>query len=460
MNQDTAPLTPDAAPLTQDAAPLTNEQRQMMRRMRDCPYPTSYTTVVRLELTGELRPEALKDALDGLIIRHHALRSRYLAGGDGPPQQVVDAPRPARFELIDVTELPVAERADAVRRLAERMNGEPFDIEEGHLLRTALLRTDADVWHLFLAYHHIAVDGWALRVMLEELAVLYANGLGGGEPRALPEPVQSADCARLQRTEDAERRARDNIRYWRDVLRGHTQVLDLPGELPRPEGFIGAGATEPVRIGRDVYQALRKTAAACGATVFVAAASAVAAFLSGLTGQRDLVLSVPFFNRSAADDRAVTCLSGPILLLVEIREGDTFKALVERTADRFFDALEHTELPVMDLLDTLVEEDGWTTTRPPCAAVAMQTFDFDKVAGLPGVSARLHFESVQVALTDLVLTLTESDDGIDGFALYRRDLFRPEIMRRWMADFTELTAAFALQPDLPLGTLVPDRARA
>lgn len=441
--------------MSQNPAPVTNEQRQMMRRMSDCPYPTSYTTVVRLEMTGDLRPDVLKDALDALVVRHHALRSRFLTGPDGRPRQVVDGPRPVRFEQTDVTDLPVQERADASRQLVERLNREPFDIEQGYLLRTALLRTDTQNWQLYLAYHHIAADGWALRVMLEDLAVLYANGLGTAEPRTLPAPVQSADCARQQGTDDAVRRAQQNIGYWRDVLGGHTQVLDFPTELPRPDGFIGEGAIERVTIDRDVYRTLRKTAADCGATPFVAVASAVAVFLSRLTGQRNLVLSIPFFNRSADNERAVTCLSGPLLLLCEVREEETFRALVERTADRFFDGLEHTALPVMDLLDVLVEEDGWTTTRPPCTAVAMQTFDFDKVAELPGVSTRLHFESVHVALTDLVLNLTETDDGADGFALYRRALFSPQTMHRWMREFIALTAAFALHPDVPLSQCFP-----
>ncbi|MFM9368722.1 condensation domain-containing protein [Streptomyces sp. Da 82-17] len=446
--------TPAAFAYEGEALPLTNEQRQMLRRMHDSPYPTSYTTVVRLELTGDVRPEVLRAALDELVVRHHTLRSRFVDGPEGRPVQLVDAPRPATFELIDVTDLPEPQRAEAARELADRLNREPFDVTAGRLLRTALLRTGADEWQLYLAYHHIAVDGWALRVLLEELSVLYANGLGG-EPRALPEPVQSADCARRQLDDAAVRRAEENIAWWRDVLRGHTHVLDFPLDGPRTGQFIGAGATEPVRIGPEVYQALRRTAAECGATVFVAVASAVGVFLSRLTGQRDLVLSVPFFNRSAADDRAVTCLSGPLLLLVEVRAEETFKELVERTADRFFDGLEHTALPVMDLLDTLVAEDGWTTPRPPCAAVAMQTFGFEKVAELPGATARLHHESVHVALTDLVLNLTESDDGIDGFALYRSALFRPETMRRWMRELTELTAALAREPGRPLAAVAP-----
>ncbi|MEU4129895.1 condensation domain-containing protein [Streptomyces wuyuanensis] len=444
--------------MNQNSSPLTNEQRLMMRRMNDCPYPNSYTTVVRLEMTGDLRPDVLKDALDALVVRHHALRSRFVAGPDGHPRQVVDPPRPVLFEQIDVTGLPVQKRADASRQLAGRLNSEPFDIEQGHLLRTALLRTTARTWQLYLAYHHIAADGWALRVMLEELGVLYANGLGLAEPTALPAPVQSADCARQQATDDAVRRGQDNIRYWRNVLSGHTQVLDFPTQSPPPDGFIGEGAVEPVSIDRDVHQALRKTAADCGASPFVAVASAFAVFLSRLTGQRDLILSIPFFNRSADNERAVTCLSGPVLLLFEIREEETFRSLVERTADRFYDGLEHTALPVTDLLDLLVQEDGWTTTRTPCAAVAMQSFDFDKVAKLPGVGTRLHFESVHVALTDLVLNLTETDDGIDGFALYRRALFSHETMRRWIRRVTELTTAFALHPDVPIGQSVPAQA--
>jgi hypothetical protein len=456
-------IAPSAGEHDQHAAPLTNEQRLMMRRMRDCPYPTSYTTVVRLELTGRLRPEVLAAALDALAVRHHALRSRFVSGPDGRARQIVDAPRPVRLERADVSGAPPAQRAEAARLLVDRLQGEPFDLAAGHLLRAALLRTEEHTWQLYLAYHHIAVDGWALRVLLEDLAALYTACLEeGGAAGATPVPaaaVQSADCARSQRTAEARARAAGNIRYWRSVLAGQTQVINWPGVSPRPQDFIGEGAVEPVRIGGDVHRALRRTAAQCGASSFVTVAAALAVFLSRLSGQRDLIVSVPFFNRSEADARAVTCLSGPVLLLCEVREEETFATLVERTADRFFDGIEHAALPVTELLDTLVREDGWTTTRTPCAAIAMQSFGFDEVAQLPGVGARLHFESVHVALTDLVLNLTESDDGIDGFALYRRALFDSATVHRWMREFTELTAALARRPDLPLEQAVPAPAR-
>ena len=89
------------------------------------------------------------------------------------------------------------------------------------MLRASLLRLADDEHVLLLTMHHIASDGWSLRVLWRELERLYDAFCRGAEPD-LPElPVQYADYARLATKRTA--RAGDSkllLQYWRKQLAG------------------------------------------------------------------------------------------------------------------------------------------------------------------------------------------------------------------------------------------------
>src|SRR5882724_4041488 len=49
-------------------------------------------------LRGTLDEPALRRALDAVVARHEALRTRLIAGADGRPAQVIDPPAPVPLE--------------------------------------------------------------------------------------------------------------------------------------------------------------------------------------------------------------------------------------------------------------------------------------------------------------------------------------------------------------------------
>jgi len=441
-------------------APVSHEQALMLRRMTQSPYPTAYITAVRITLTGQVDPAALHRSLDALAVRHHALRTRF-APADTPAGnasgafagewiQIVDDPRPVEHQQHDFTDRSPDGRHQGIRAIVEAFIGQPFDIAEGHLLRTALVRTGPDRWELLLAYHHLIVDGWSLRILLEDLSALYGAESGIPAPALAAAQPQPADHARAQRAAiDPERRA-DGLRYWLDLLGNRPQLLDLPADFERPATFMGQGADHSFSLGPELHTAVRRLAGQCGVTPFVVFASAVTVLMARLTGQRDIVLSVPFFNRTADYERVVTCMSGPLLLLCEIRPDDTFTDLVERTGDRFFEALEHNDIPVTDLLDALVAERGWTRQDPPTVAVAMQNYGLDEALTIAGVTAQTHLESLHIAYTDLVLNILDTGESLDGIAVYRSELLHADTVADWTRDLAALLTDLVVDPAAPL----------
>ena len=79
------------APDTKDL-PLSFGQEQLWFMDRFAPGLPTYNIAYELRLRGVLDAGALRRALDALVARHEALRTRLVPAADGRPYQVVDEP--------------------------------------------------------------------------------------------------------------------------------------------------------------------------------------------------------------------------------------------------------------------------------------------------------------------------------------------------------------------------------
>src|SRR2546421_8512049 len=172
---------------TERCGPLTAAQEQLLALDRRTSRPRVCNLSYALGIDGPLDVAALADAFAGAVGRHEPLRTTY----DGD-EAVVGA---AELGLagIDLEPRPVRDLEEAAA-IAEAEREAGFDLSREGPLRASLLRLEEERHVLLLTLHHIAADGWTLRLLCEELSRRYA-----GEPVA-PEP--EGDCidhARWQR---------------------------------------------------------------------------------------------------------------------------------------------------------------------------------------------------------------------------------------------------------------------
>ncbi len=248
-----------------------------------------------LVLRGRLDAGALERALGQVVARHEALRSTIVVTEDGTPAQVVGPGAAVRLERARAERLADAERlaADAMRR--------PFDLGRGPLLRALLVQLDPTEHLLVLVMHHVACDGWSVRLLVEELSELYAAAVERREPDLQDLPVQYADYAVWQRGRLRGEVLDGHLAYWKRALAGAPQVLDLPSDRPRPAEPGNAGTSRHYRLPRTLAADLRGLGREQGTTLFVTLLAGLAALLSRYSGQRDLLVGVSAANRDRAE---------------------------------------------------------------------------------------------------------------------------------------------------------------
>ncbi|KAB7761970.1 condensation domain-containing protein, partial [Xanthomonas maliensis] len=142
------------------------QQRLWFLAKLDAQADLAYRMGGGLELQGELDLAALQRALDRIVARHEALRTRFIAEHDNAIQSI--APSEAGF-MLEIIDLGEAHDGDVLaQRLTASDSQIRFDLEHGPLIRGRLLRLAEQRHRLVVTMHHIVTDGWSIGLLLGE----------------------------------------------------------------------------------------------------------------------------------------------------------------------------------------------------------------------------------------------------------------------------------------------------
>ncbi|WP_344810199.1 amino acid adenylation domain-containing protein, partial [Chitinophaga oryziterrae] len=163
-----------------------------------------------LRIKGILDVTALENAFRELIRRHEVLRTVILEEDGVGYQLLTDG---CKWQLEQKTQAEViAEGYAAISDYVQFVQGQALDLSEDVMIRSVLVKLTEEEYLLFGFVHHIAFDGWSVRLLLNELSVLYN---GSGTDAILPGlAVQYADYAVWQRECLSGEVLEKKLSYW------------------------------------------------------------------------------------------------------------------------------------------------------------------------------------------------------------------------------------------------------
>ncbi|HEY0700182.1 MAG TPA: condensation domain-containing protein, partial [Micromonospora sp.] len=398
----------------------------------------SVHSALRIELTGRLSVPALTAALDQLVRRHPALRTRLVERGGELVQEVL-AHRPLTVGVTDVA-------ASGVERWAVETGRVAFD-DSGPLLRAALARVDDERWSLLVVIHHLAADGWSMLRLVEELGETYPAALAGRPPRLEPVEASYADYARHQRATPPDPEV---LGYWRRQLAGAPGELLLPTDRPRP-ARSRRGTEASFVVPADVTARLVALAKGAKTTLFPVVAAGYAVLLARLAGVDEIVLGCPYAHRAGRAHESVVGLFAAVMpVRLPVRPSASFTELVLAADATILDAVRHQPAH-MAQINREIDPD-WRPGRPP--PVAPSVFAWNPAMpelALPGLTARLVDQPLDCARRDLVTVLRPDGDTLVGAVEYATDLFDADTVADWCDRYVRLLDVAGRDPDRPLG---------
>jgi amino acid adenylation domain-containing protein len=376
-----------------------------------------------MKLTGKLDQSALHKALERIVERHEALRTRFVVI-DGEAKQVIDD----SFDFsMEISYLNGAETEEYMQ-ICELEVTKPFDLATGSLLRCKLLVLEDEQHILLITMHHIISDGWSMGIFSQELSVLY-SAFRQGKPDVLAKlAIQYVDFSQWQRQQSLQ----NQQEYWLEQLNGAPELLSLPTDRVRPEIQDYTGATIDVTLDKELTSKLTAFSRTHGTTLYMTLLAAWAALNSRLSSQNTVVIGSPNANRNRVElESMIGFFVNTQAMRIDFEHQPNVSELLHQVKEVALAAQDHQDIPFEQVVEAI--NPVRSISHNPIFQIMFtwqntpeDTLDF----------SGLHIEQLetdeQVAQFDLSLDLIEDDGHISGSLNYATALFdKATIERHW-----------------------------
>ena len=454
-NADERPRVPPRLIRPRDASaaiPLSFQQHRLWVLDQLEPGNPAYNMHLGVDLHGPLDRPALDAALTEVVRRHQTLRTSFTVVA-GQPMQAIATLQSVRLPVVDLSTLAAAERNAEAERLATEEAQRPFHLRYGPLFRAVLFRLASTHHRFVFCVHHIVSDGWSMRVLMDELRVLYtAYCLGQSTPLAEPQ-IQYADFAAWQRDPSRRGEIDEDLRYWVSCFQKAPSPLRLPTDRERPSMPSGGGSVHRVRIDGAIWQPLAALGRRLGATPFMTMMTTFQVLLSELSGQTEFAVGTPVAGRpDVGSESLIGFFADTIAIRADLNGRPDFVTALARVRRAALDAFDHQQLPFDRLVDALAPERELGLNPVFQVMLAFQN--------LPGHQAPTRWSPDLVvtpapiarsrAKFDLTLYLEPDDDSVNATWLFAQDLFEPSTIERMSARLLALMGELADRPNEPL----------
>lgn len=415
---------------------LTRAQRRLWLHHRAHPHSWTYHVPTVLTLRGPVLADFLADAVSDLVARHEPLRTTYDEGPDirdGLPVPVAHI-HPARQVDLDVRV--VAGQAEAEAAVTEVI-ATPFDLSGAPPVRATLLRLGPEEHWLVLVVHHIATDGDAQRVLVEELAVRY-NALARSEPVDLP-----ALAVPFRRVTTASAVAATGLLSYVDRFVGATGAA--PTTIGEP---VAHGTTAQVvrRLGAAPAAAVRAVAAARGSTAYAVLLGVFAELLARQIDQDRVVIGFPESVRNTAhSEEIVGLLVDTRAVAIDTSGRPDVRTLTDRAAAEVL-AARTSAVQIEQISDRL----GLGGDVPLFRTWFNHLGQVAEAPAMQGLDVGFREPSHPPALFDLNIYLAERDDDVEISLVHDRAVVSSREAAELLDQYLELVRTAVGSPSRPV----------
>lgn len=445
--------------------PVSIVQERMLRIERKLPGLPQFNLPFAYRLQGPLNVPALERSLAEVVRRHDSLRTVFTWRDEVPVALVMPDVDVKSILIVKDLAAGAPARNARVKELllikaeleAEQGSLKPIDMNHAPLFRAYLFRLDAKDHVLLLVLHDIIIDGWSMVIFMEELSELYAASIAGRKAQLLEPAFQFSDFARWQRRWSTSGAANRQFAYWKGCLDKVSPLFATPKSSVGGE-LTSHVAQERFQISNDLVAHLSALSHSRGVTLFMSLLTGFKTLLLLRSGRNDICVATLMANRSQLrTERVIGPFANTTLIRTQIDADLTFSEALNRVREAVLEAYARQELPFDIIATRLAEEAGL------CPASLIQVYfvlqvAFRRPVKLPDVTVRPfgYQEGRSVMPIDrawLSITLKETPSGIAGVCGHKNDLFEPNTVQDWIADYTAILAKAAANPNKQLGRL-------
>lgn len=315
-------------------------------------------------VAGDLDVAAFKKAVALVVGRHESLRATFHLL-DGEYRMRVNTDREGLYgNFVEFLDLSDDYRAGIVseEELA-RFRGHQFVLDRGPLMLVRIFLLEHRRYAIAIKLHHIIDDTWSDEILINELLLSYKCFVKNEQPDLEPLPLQLKEILAMT-NRDTKANYASQKEYWKGLYPG------LPGELKMPWADKRAGRrTTPGPRGRiaiafkdEARQQLMELAKSFSVPLFVVLQATFKTFISGRTGQKDMLIGTYVSGRDHPETRhQIGCYARTVLIRTVFDPEDRFSDAVLRVKKANEDMANYRAYPLKTAMEELPDwESNWT----------------------------------------------------------------------------------------------------
>ncbi|HVG16665.1 MAG TPA: amino acid adenylation domain-containing protein [Chitinophagaceae bacterium] len=400
----------------------------------------AFNETIVLELSGPFNQEAMYRALDEIVQRHQALRATFSADGK---EMLINEDMPLAFVYKDL-ELE-ATAGQELEQCLTQCSTTSFDLLNGPLFKTIIVRQSNEVHHLIISAHHIVCDGWSFGVILEELSQLYSL-YSGAAVAPLPSAPLFATFADEQSHFHQSTERKITEQYWFDLYKNSVPDLNLPIDFARPTVRTYAATRADFPLDKELVNGLKKIGSGAGCSFTNTLLAAFELFIHRLSNQDDITIGLPSAAQSATEYYGLVGHCVNLLPLRSKLNKDTaFTAFLQARKTHFLDAYDHQFFTFSSLLQHL-RIDRNPSKIPLVPVIFNVDAGMDSKVQFNGLSYRLRSVPRAYENFELFLNLNSTGSNYTLEWSYNTGLFKASTIGGMMEDFKCLLETIIANP--------------
>lgn len=305
---------------------------------------------------GDFPLAGLESAINVIARSHDEMQLGIETNDVGQPQKSIADLAIQTIPLVDLSILGLDpdKASEVAMRLARQAAARPFDLTKAPLWRVGCIRQTSDRHLFYFIAHHIILDDWSMRILVEQLTKALGP-LRKGQPQSL-----TRDVVKPYKPGDPEETAHA-MDFWRKHL-ADLPMLSLPTDRPRSRGATRRAEKVFRSFDSNLVGALEDTARDHRLTVFSACLAALRLILARFSSQGDFAIGIPVLNRfGEASERRIGLLTELVALRRELgADANTVWEAAALEQELVLQCLAHTAVPFNEVVRAVGGNDRGT----------------------------------------------------------------------------------------------------
>lgn len=402
----------------------------------------SYNESVSLILSGSFNYSNFYTAVQQLISRHEALRSRFSHDG---LSTFISSELKMDVPFIDLSNLNHQSQKSELDKLINNEVNKEFDIYHGPLIRVSVVKLSENLHQIILTLHHIIGDGWSIGICMIDLSRFY-SALSTGTNLEMPPADSWNNYTKVETEYHQSTEYQETLNFWINEFKDGISPVELPINQPRPALRTYHACRLDIPLDPETIRQIRTIGAKAGCSFVNTMIAAFEIYIHRLTSSDDVILQLPTAGQSVSGfENLVGHCVNVIPIHSKINSNLSFTEYLKERKQSLLSQLEHQRITLGDLVKELkLERDP---SRVPFSPVAFN-LDMGMTNSVDFHGLELQFITNPRAFENAEWFINCAGNGDDILleCTYNAGLFDKEMMQLRMQEFITVLKSIATNP--------------